>query len=126
QGVVANLTDPRAATSRQLQLALLAEGPDPIVRELEKINRTNTTAVQEILPHLIMPVRHEVKPTDVMLRRLHGTLAAAAARGASDFADLLLTPGVGARTVESLAMVAEIVHGAPYRFQDPALCVPKT
>ena len=33
---------------------------------------------------------------------------------------LLLTPGVGARTVQSLAMVAEVVHGAPYRFQDPA------
>jgi len=29
-------------------------------------------------------------------------------------------PGVGARTVRSLAMVAEVVHGAPYRFQDPA------
>jgi hypothetical protein len=33
---------------------------------------------------------------------------------------LLLTPGVGARTVRSLAMVAEVVHGAPYRFRDPA------
>jgi hypothetical protein len=32
----------------------------------------------------------------------------------------LLTPGVGARTVRSLAMVAEVVHGAPYRFNDPA------
>ena len=40
--------------------------------------------------------------------------------GPKDFADLLLIPGVGARTVRSLAMVAEIVHGAPYRFADPA------
>ena len=47
-------------------------------------------------------------------------LAAAAERGPVDFPDLLLTPGVGARTVQSLAMVAEVVHGAPYRFQDPA------
>src|SRR5262249_17535820 len=30
------------------------------------------------------------------------------------------TPGVGARTVRALAMVAEVVHGAPYRFSDPA------
>ena len=37
-----------------------------------------------------------------------------------DFAELLLTPGVGARTVHALAMVAEVVHGAPYRFTDPA------
>jgi len=56
----------------------------------------------------------------VMLRRLHGALAAAADRGPKDFPDLLLTPGVGARTVRSLAMVAEIVHGAPCRFADPA------
>src|ERR1700685_3513339 len=55
-----------------------------------------------------------------MLRRLHGTLAAAADAGPKDYADLLLTPGVGARTVEALAFVAEVVHGAPSRFSDPA------
>jgi hypothetical protein len=49
-----------------------------------------------------------------------GNLAAAADRAPADFADLLLTPGVGARTVEALALVAEVVHGAPYRFADPA------
>jgi hypothetical protein len=47
-------------------------------------------------------------------------LAAAADRGPKDFPDLLLTPGVGARTVQALAMVAEVVHGAPCRFSDPA------
>jgi len=41
-------------------------------------------------------------------------------RGPADFAELLLVPGVGARTVRALAMVAEVVHGAPYRFTDPA------
>jgi hypothetical protein len=51
---------------------------------------------------------------------LHATLAAAADAGPKDFAELLLTQGVGARTVRSLAMVAEIVHGALYRFSDPA------
>jgi uncharacterized protein len=56
----------------------------------------------------------------VSLTRLHGNLAAAADRGPADFAELLLTPGVGARTVRALALVAEIVHGAPYRFTDPA------
>ena len=48
------------------------------------------------------------------------TLAAAAERGPADFAELLLVPGVGARTVRALAMVAEVVHGAPCRFSDPA------
>jgi uncharacterized protein len=120
QGVVVNLTDRRAALSRQLQLTLVAGGPDPIIRELEQINRAKTPPAQPYLPHLVMPERHEIRASDVMLRRLHGTLAAAASRGPVDFADLLLTPGVGARTVQSLAMVAEVVHGAAYRFQDPA------
>src|SRR5499427_10933530 len=67
-----------------------------------------------------MPAHHDVRSSDVFARRLHGTLAAAAERGPVDFAELLLTPGVGARTVQALAMVAEVVHGAPSRFSDPA------
>jgi hypothetical protein len=55
-----------------------------------------------------------------MLRRLHGTLAAAAEQGPKDFPELLLIPGVGARTIRSLALVAEVLHGAPCRFADPA------
>jgi hypothetical protein len=67
-----------------------------------------------------MPAHHDVRPKDVMLRRLHGAIASAAESGPRDFADLLLVPGVGARTVRSLALVAEVVHGAPCRFADPA------
>ena len=75
---------------------------------------------EPMLPHLVMPAHHDVRPKDVILRRLHGALAAAADNGPADFADLLLVPGVGARTVRSLAMVAEVIHGAPHRFSDPA------
>jgi hypothetical protein len=67
-----------------------------------------------------MPEHHDVRPKDVILRRLHGALSAAADAGPADFADLLLVPGVGARTVHSLALVSEVVHGAPHRFADPA------
>jgi len=67
-----------------------------------------------------MPARHDVRAEDVVARRLQGNLAAAAECGPADFAELLLVPGVGARTVRALAMVAEAVHGAPCRFSDPA------
>jgi hypothetical protein len=67
-----------------------------------------------------MPDHHDVRAEDIVLRRLHGNLAAAADANPGDFTDLLLVPGVGARTIRALAMVAEIVHGAPYRFSDPA------
>jgi hypothetical protein len=71
-------------------------------------------------PHLRLPTHHDVRAADVLLPRLHAALAAAADRGPKDFEELLLTPGVGARTVESLALVAEVIHGAPARFSDPA------
>ena len=119
QGEIVNLTDRRAGPSRKAQLDLLAAlGPDRIVAELEALQET--APVQFALPHLVMPDHHDVRPKDVFARRLHGTLAAAAERGPVDFAELLLNPGVGLRTVRSLAMVAEVVHGAPYRFHDPA------
>ena len=119
QGQIVNLTDRRASPSRSAQLDLLATlGPDGIVREFASI--ADGPPAQPNLPHLVMPAHHDVRSSDVFTRRLHGTLAAAADRGPIDFPELLLTPGVGARTVQSLAMVAEVVHGMPYRFQDPA------
>jgi hypothetical protein len=119
QGQIVNLADRRAEPSRAAQLELLADfGPDRIVSELAALS--GEAPAQGMLPHLIMPAHHDVRSSDVFSRRLHGTLAAAAERGPVDFPDLLLIPGVGARTVRSLAMVAEVVHGAPYRFRDPA------
>ena len=121
QGEIINLTDHRAEASRSAQLELLTGwGPDRIVRELARIDGRHALPAQAVLPHLVMPAHHDVRASDVNVRRLHGTLAAAAEHGPSDFAELLLVPGVGARTVESLAMVAEVIHGTPARFTDPA------
>ena len=121
QGEIVNLADRRAARSRGAQLDLLSsQGPDRIVREFARLEGpARKEEVQPLLPHLVMPAHHDVRPEDVVAHRLHGNLAAAADRGPADFAELLLTPGVGARTVRALAMVAEVVHGAPCRFSDP-------
>ncbi|HLL03359.1 MAG TPA: DUF763 domain-containing protein [Myxococcaceae bacterium] len=118
QGVIVNLTDARARLARQAQVELVSEGPDQVLGTLRKLREE--PQAQLALPELRMPDHHAVTRKDVFLRRLHGTLAAAAEQGPKDFADVLLTPGVGARTVEALASVAEVLHGAPYRFSDPA------
>ncbi|MBX5187813.1 DUF763 domain-containing protein [Rhizobium sp. NZLR3b] len=125
QGEIVNLADRRAERSRRGQLDLLATlGPDRIVREAAALLRVEhpapEPAEQPMLPHLIMPTHHDVRESDIIMRRLHGNLAAAADRGPADFEELLLVPGVGARTVNALALVAEVVHGAPCRFSDPA------
>jgi uncharacterized protein len=128
-GAIVNLADVRAARNRAAGLELARRGPDLTISVLKRLRHTGNLALPlfpeieslaEPLPHLQLPHHHDVRPSDVMLRRLHGTLAAAADLGPKDFADLLMTPGVGARTVEALAFVAEVVHGAPARFSDPA------
>ncbi|MDY0067705.1 MAG: DUF763 domain-containing protein [Steroidobacteraceae bacterium] len=129
RGAIVNLADARARQARRAGLELVHAGPDRIVGVLRRVRERSHPALDLFddvqsdgvpQPHLSLPMRHDVRASDVVLRRLHGTLAAAAERGPQDFAELLLTPGVGARTVAALAFVAEVVHGAPSRFSDPA------
>ncbi|MFL5307414.1 MAG: DUF763 domain-containing protein [Polyangia bacterium] len=104
-GSIVNLTDHRAASTRAELVTLADAGPDATVAALRRLH---------------MPAHHDVRAEDIDLRRLGKTLAAVATRGPRDFPDLMLTPGVGARTLFALALVAEVVHGAPSRFADPA------
>jgi uncharacterized protein len=128
QGRIVNLTDRRAEASRRLQVeALHSLGPDGIARQFRQLHARELPPPppaphpeQACLPHLVMPAHHDVRPSDVFARRLHASLSAAAERGPADVPELLLVPGIGRRTVEALAMVAEVVHGAPCRFTDPA------
>jgi hypothetical protein len=127
QGRIVNLADHRAQASRLAQLELLqTAGPDGIAREFARLEGKTAAAPADaplqlgLLPHLTMPDHHHVRGSDVIARRLHGALAAAAQNGPRDYTGLLQVPGVGARTVRALAMVAEVVHGAPCRFSDPA------
>jgi hypothetical protein len=69
---------------------------------------------------LRLPAHHEVHPADVDLKRLGAVLAVAYEKELHDFAELLLIEKLGPRTLQSLALVAEVIHGAPNRFEDPA------
>lgn len=130
QGSIVNLADVRAERNRKASLELVHAGPDRPVGLLKRWRDSGNTALSlfpeteslpdSTTPHLRLPAHHEVHASDVVLRRLHGALAAAADRGPKDFAELLLLPGIGARTVAALALVAEVLHGAPARFSDPA------
>jgi hypothetical protein len=103
-GEIVNLTDRRAVPARH---GIVALGGAP---------GTSLAALRR----LRLPAHHDVRAEDVDLGRLGKTLAAVAERGPRDFAELMLVPGVGARTLFALALVAEVVHGAPSRFADPA------
>jgi hypothetical protein len=105
QGVILNLVDPNAAAARDALLAIAGEAPEKTLQEAR---------------HLQLPRHHEVRREDVDLKRLGSVLAVAYERDLKSFADLLLVENLGPRTLQTLAMVAEIIHGAPSRFQDPA------
>jgi uncharacterized protein len=104
-GPIMNLVDLQAKPARDSLLAIARDGPD---RALGQIR------------HLKMPRHHDVRAENVDLKRLGAVLAVAYERDLRDFADLLLVENLGPRTLQTLAMVAEVVHGAPVRFSDPA------
>jgi len=105
QGEILNLVDARASNAQQ---ALLGIAKEPIEVSLNEARK------------LIMPAHHDVRAKDVDLKRLGAVLAVAHEQELRDFASLLLVEGLGPRTLQSLALIAEVVHGAPSRFSDPA------
>ena len=105
QGTIMNLVDKQATPAQAAMLSLVKEGPDEVL---------------DVARHLMMPSHHEVRSANVDLKRLGAVLAVAYERDLHNFAELLLTENLGPRTLQSLALVAEVVHGAPNRFSDPA------
>lgn len=105
QGEIMNLVDGHA---KPAQTALLDISHEPPEKTLQAAR------------HLKMPAHHDVRPLNVDLKRLGAVLTVAYERDLHDFAELLLLEKLGPRTLQSLALVAEVLHGAPSRFSDPA------
>jgi hypothetical protein len=105
QGTIMNLVDHRAKPAQHALLGLAKERPEITLNEARK---------------LALPRHHDVRPANIDLKRLGAALAAAYERDLRDFASLLLLENLGPRTLQSLALIAEVVHGAPTRFADPA------
>jgi hypothetical protein len=105
QGTIMNLVDRRAQRAQQALVAIAHEKPEATLAEAQR---------------LVLPRRHEVRAEDIDLKRLGAVLSVAYERDLHNFASLLLLENVGPRTLQSLALIAEVVHGAPSRFRDPA------
>lgn len=105
EGEILNLVDRRAGPAQDALLAISRESPERTLREVQR---------------LTMPRHHDVRARDVDLKRLGAVLAVSYDRQLRDFASLLLTENLGPRTLQTLALVAEVIHGAPSRFTDPA------
>lgn len=104
QGLILNLTDKLAAPTKEGILELTKETPDKLMNEVS----------------IILPNHHDVQAEDVNLKRLGAALILAHETNVSDIESLLLLEGVGPRTLQSLTLVSEVIHGTPSRFSDPA------
>jgi hypothetical protein len=104
-GKIVNMADSRAEDSRTGIIQIAKERPDHMLREISK---------------LVMPAHHDVRAKDVDLKRLGAVLWLAHEKQPKDFEGLLQLQGLGPRTLQSLALVSEVIHGAPSRFEDPA------
>ena len=137
RGKILNLTDTEAKSARSSILEISHEKPEKMLQEIVQIGKPasqmilmqdgKSTPIQnELFPEytnersIVLPAHHEVLEQDVDLKRLGGVLAAAYDNQPKDFESLMLTPGLGPRTLQSLALVSEVIYGTPSRFTDPA------
>jgi hypothetical protein len=102
---ILNLTDKKADMLRTNIVGLTKEKPAEVLDTYRGIS---------------MPNRHDVREEDVNMTRLGSVLNMAYNRDIDNFEDLVMMKGVGPRTLKSLAMVSEVVHGDASRFEDPA------
>ena len=102
---ILNLADSRAQDARQHIVEMTHEEPSKIL-----------DAAREIT----MGDYHEVRDEDVNLKRLGAVLAMSHGQEIDKFEDLLLLKGIGPRTLKSLALTSELIHGDASRFDDPA------
>lgn len=105
KGLIVNITDKHADTTRNGVLQLTREEPTKLMYEMQQ---------------LLMPSHHDVRAADVDLRRLGSVLAVAHEKELLDTESLLLLEGLGPRTLQSLVLISEVIHGTPSRFEDPA------
>jgi uncharacterized protein len=104
-GQIINLVDAQTGPAQGALLLMARDRPELTLGEIR---------------HLEMPRHHDVRAEDIDLNRLGAVLAIAYERDLHNFADFLLTEKLGPRTLQTLAMVAEVIHGTPVRFSDPA------
>ncbi|MGA2599928.1 MAG: DUF763 domain-containing protein [Bryobacteraceae bacterium] len=105
QGAIVNLVDSHAKPAQQAMLTLTQQNPETTLREARA---------------MMVPRHHDVRAENVDLKRLGAVLAVAYESELHDFASLLLLQNLGPRTLQTMALIAEVVHGAPSRFSDPA------
>ncbi len=107
RGAVLNLVASESESNRRTSTALAREEPGVVIRELERMR------------DLEMPRHHEVRLSELDPVRVTRVLLKAYESQPQTYTDLLAVPGVGAKGLRALALVAELTYGEPTSVRDP-------
>jgi uncharacterized protein len=105
---VLNLVAEEADANRSVSVELARDDPKKVTSEIKRM-RT-----------LKMPRHHHVRLYDIHPDRIERILVKAYEAQPQDFTSLLAVPGVGAKGLRALSLVAELTYGAPASVRDPA------
>jgi hypothetical protein len=102
-------------------VALESRASRQAVTELSRQTPGRTLNEWKTLTRLDLPGRHEIRAEeDIDCKRFYRVLESTYVAQAPNFETLLATPGLGAKTLRALSLVAELVYGESPSFQDPA------
>ena len=108
QNDVLNLVATESDGNRKVATLLAQEKPEKVVGEIVRMRS------------LEMPRRHAVRVADLRPESLKRVLLKSYEAQPRTFTELLSVPGVGAKGLRALAMVAELTYGEPTSVRDPA------
>jgi uncharacterized protein len=120
------IRDPHAAICSDLQLertlnlvAADSAAAQAMITELSREPPENLIAELQTLQTLSLPSHHKVTARDLRPESIGKVLLKTYEAKVADFQTLLGLPGVGAKTLRALALIAEIAYGTPASWKDP-------
>ncbi len=102
-----NLIDAESEKLQEAMVELSQNKPDAVAGELKMLKLT-------------LPKRHHISLEDINIKRFKAVMERAQETNISNFENLILLKGAGAKFLRALALTAEIIYGTKLSFKDPA------
>lgn len=115
---VLDLTSKHSAENKKIQLQLLTD-EKTLFRSLKVLSDAEGRQLK-ILDLPGIEFSHHPVEKDFVHPQLQKSLEKAIISKPSSFERLLMTPGVGGKTVRALSLVSEVIYGAKPSYEDPA------
>jgi hypothetical protein len=123
-----NLVAKESRKNKKISLEMVREEPKTFLKDIKLIfEKQNSLIKQKRLPGFcemelkdVEFYHHPVEREKFDLKRLKKTIEKAHFLKPENFEQLLITEGVGPKTIRALSLVSEIIYGAKPSYEDPA------